>query len=68
MSISEYAEKYIDSDPIIRSVAEQRECAWVNPYYLPFAMTDALCQLTVSDDDIADAERRLARFAPYQVF
>ncbi len=65
MSISEYAEKYIDSDPIIRSVAEQRECAWVNPYYLPFAMTDALCQLTVSDDDIADAERRLARFAPF---
>jgi D-serine dehydratase len=28
-------------------------------------MVDAVCQLVVSDEDIADAERRLHKFAPY---
>ena len=28
-------------------------------------MVDAVCQLVVTDEDIADAARRLDRFAPY---
>ena len=42
-----------------------KELCWINPYQLPFAMTDGLYQLIVSDQDIADAEARLARFAPF---
>jgi len=42
-----------------------QEMCWINPYALPFALTDALYQLILSDEDIADAERRLSRFAPF---
>ncbi len=42
-----------------------QEMCWINPYMLPFAFTDALCQLIVSDEDISDAEKRLVRFAPF---
>lgn len=42
-----------------------KELCWINPYKLPFALTDALCQLIVSDEAIADAEKRLLRFAPF---
>ena len=59
------AQKYIQADPTIREVAQQKETVWINPDYLPFEVTDGLCQLVVSDADIADAEERLARFAPF---
>lgn len=42
-----------------------KETCWINPYHLPFAWTDAMCQLIVSDEAIADAEERLQRFAPF---
>lgn len=42
-----------------------QEMCWINPYKLPFATTDGLYQLIVSDRDIADAEARLQRFAPF---
>ena len=41
------------------------ELCWINPYKLPFAHTDGLYQLIVSDEDIAEAEARLNRFAPF---
>ena len=53
------AQKYIDGNPVIRTVANKEETVWINPYFLPFAMTDATCQLVVSDADIEDAEKRL---------
>lgn len=59
------AKSYMDRDPIIRQVAEKKETAWINPYYLPFAVTDAVCQLVVSDEDIEDARKRLERFASF---
>ena len=43
----------------------QNEMVWINPYKLPFAGIDALCQLVVSDSDITDALNRLDRFAPF---
>ena len=53
------AQKYIEKDPVIARIAEKKETAWINPYFLPFEMTDAVCQLVVSDDDIeADVFRR----------
>ncbi len=42
-----------------------KELCWINPYKLPFQYTDALYQLIVNDDDIAEAEKRLIRFAPF---
>lgn len=65
MSIKEYAQKLIDSDPLFKDIADQKETVWINSKYLPFDMVDAVCQLVVSDEDIADAERRLHKFAPY---
>ena len=32
-----------------------KETCRINPYQLPFAWTDAMCQLIVSDEAIADA-------------
>ena len=57
--------KYIDRDRAIKLVADKAETAWINPYFLPFAATDAVCQLVVSDTDIEDARQRLQRFAPF---
>ncbi len=65
MSIKEYAREMIASDPVFADIANQNETLWVNDKYLPFSMVDAVCQLVVSDEDIADAERRLKKFAPY---
>ena len=59
------AQKYMESSPVIRKIAAKEETAWINPYLLPFAVTDATCQLVVSDGDIKDAEKRLARFAAF---
>ena len=59
------AAKYINASPAIREVAEKKETVWINPRFMPFDMSDAVCQLVVSDADIADAEERLSRFAPF---
>ena len=65
MSIKEYAKEMMAKDQVFRDIADQKETLWVNDKYLPFGMVDAVCQLVVSDADIADAERRLRKFAPY---
>lgn len=65
MSIKEYAREMIQRDQVFKDIADQRETLWVNDKYLPFDMVDGVCQLVVSDEDIADAERRLSKFAPY---
>lgn len=51
----------------IREIKEKQEIAWRNPRFLPFDMVNGLCELIVSDEDIKDAEARLARFAPFIV-
>lgn len=53
------------NEEMIAAVVRQEETAWINPWLLPFAVTSATCELVVSDEMIADAERRLARFAPF---
>ena len=65
MSIKEYAKEMIANDPVFSDIAEQKETLWVNDKFLPFDLVDSVCQLVVSDEDIADAEERLHRFAPY---
>ena len=63
--IQEYAKKMIESDPVFRDVADRKETLWINDKYLPFDTADGMGRLTVTDADIADAEKRLNRFAPY---
>ena len=65
MAIKEYAKEMIASNQVFRDIAEQKETLWINDKYLPFEMVDGVCQLVVNDEDIADAERRLQKFAPY---
>lgn len=59
------AKKFIEEDPTIKTISKKEETVWINPRYLPFDVTDGMCQLVVSDDDIADAEKRLQRFSPF---
>lgn len=59
------AKKYIENDPMVKAVSEQKEVSWINPMWLPFKTSNALCELVVSDADIEDAEKRLRRFAPF---
>ena len=63
--IKDYAKEMIEKDQVFRDIAEQTETLWINDKLLPFEMTDALCQLVVTDADIEDTERRLHKFAPY---
>ena len=65
VGIKEYAREMIERDQVFRDIADQKETLWINDKYLPFEMVDGVCQLVVNDDDIADAEKRLQRFAPY---
>jgi len=65
MAIRDYAQEFINRGGIFRDIADRKETLWINDKYLPFEMVDAVTELVVSDDDIADAARRLERFAPY---
>ena len=65
MEIKAYAQELANREPSIRKVIQKEETVWVNPRLTPFEVVDGVCQLVVSDEDIADAEARLARFAPY---
>ena len=63
--IKQYAKEMMEKDRVFRDIAYQNETLWINDKLLPFEMTDALCQLVVTDEDIEDTERRLRKFAPY---
>ncbi len=54
-----------ENNRIIEEVSNQKEVAWRNPRFLPYDFVNGLCELVVSDADIADAEARLARFSPF---
>ena len=65
MMIKDYAREMIGKDPVFADIAGQKETVWINDRYLSFAHVDGISQLIVSDEDIAGAEERLRRFAPY---
>ena len=58
-------EIFAANEKAIEAIKEKKEVAWRNPRFLPFTMVNGVCELVVSDADIADAEARLARFAPF---
>lgn len=65
MEMKDYAKILASENPTIRDVTEKKETLWINDRLLPFRLIEGLCRLVVSDEDIADAEERLTRFAPY---
>lgn len=65
MKLKEYAKNLASENSTIRDVTEKKETLWINDRLLPFRLIEGLCRLVVSDEDIADAEERLTRFAPY---
>ena len=65
MPVKAYAQRMIDSDPVFRDIADMKETVWINDKYLPFEVIDGVCQLVVNDDDIAETDARLRKFAPY---
>ena len=54
---------FFENEKIINNPDWMR--CWINPYKLPFDIISAIAELIVSDEDIADAEKRLRRFAPF---
>ena len=59
------AQKYVEKDPVIARIAEKKETAWINPYFLPFDMTNAVCQLVVSYENFKSIYPRLSRSSIY---
>lgn len=59
------AADWIKKDKTVKQVSEKKETVFINPLYLPFETTKGVCDLVVSDEDIADAAARLDRFAPF---
>ena len=53
------------SERALETIRRRQETAWQNPRWLPFDLVRGLCDLVVSEQDIADAEARLSRFAPF---
>ena len=50
---------------LLEAIRQGKETAWSNPRWLPFELVRGLCDLVVSEEDIAQAEARLHRFAPF---
>ena len=49
-------------DPVVKDLAEAKEVCWVNPRKIPFAKAKDM--LAFGPEDIADASKRLKKFAP----
>ncbi|AQV93908.1 D-serine ammonia-lyase [Cupriavidus necator] len=63
MILGKTLESWYATHPLIRDLVACRETSWFNPGTAPAA--DALQDVGLSADDVADASARLARFAPY---
>lgn len=59
---------WIEEYPLLQELIDLKETLWINPNYSSF--TDGMKNVSLSDEDVLDAEERLNRFAPYiaQVF
>ena len=58
-TIKEWEEQY----PLMSKIISTEEVFWTNPKYGKFA--DAIENISLSENDVKDAEERLNRFAPY---
>lgn len=63
MILGKTLESWYATHPLIRDLVECQETSWFNPATAPVA--EALQDVGLTADDVADASARLARFAPY---
>ena len=56
-------EKLIQKYPLVANLIQLKETAWFNPNITN--LTDGLSYVTLKKQDVKDASKRLARFAPY---
>lgn len=56
-------EKLIHENPTVAKMAMKKEMVWINPEKIPYDEYEK--NLAVTDEQIADAEARLCRFAPF---
>ena len=57
--------KVASANAVPAKVSAGEPCGWRNPFWTPFETVRGVCELAVSDEDIADAAARLQRFAPF---
>lgn len=55
--------EWTEKNPAVKAAADLKETVWVNPDYIPYKEAEGT--LSVSDEEIKDAEDRLLRFAPF---
>ena len=55
-------QELLKDHPLLREIAEERECGWINPDRVPFE--EAAESLPLGRGDMEDASLRLSRFAP----
>lgn len=63
MILGKTLENWYASHPLIRDLVELKETCWFNPATAPAA--EALGDVCLTAQDVADASARLSRFAPY---
>ena len=49
--------------PLIQTLQDYQETFWFNPHRYP--LNEALAKVGLTEQDVKEAEARLARFAPY---
>lgn len=59
---------WIEEYPLLQEIIALKEALWINPQHSSFE--EGMKNVSLSEDDVLDAEKRLERFAPYiaQVF
>lgn len=54
---------WIEEYPLLQEIIDLKETLWINPQYKNFE--EGMKNVSLSNDDVLDAEKRLDRFAPY---
>ena len=54
-----------ENKSFIKDISKLNKKAWVNPFYLPFELTNGLCSLIIPDSEIEEAKDRFLKFAPF---
>ena len=63
MILNKNLQQWINEFPLISKLIDTNEVVWLNPNYQKFALI--MGNLSISEKDVKDAEKRLERFASY---
>jgi D-serine dehydratase len=63
MILGKSIDQWLKEFPLLTEMRKANEVLWINPQYENY--NKAIAKISLSKDDITDAEKRLKRFAPY---